>query len=147
MEDPDSIQSMSDTTSLLPAVVTSELSHSISPIIRGSSERPQRPAIRRIRNTSIRLSHTEPTSLIVRNRDTISTGKSFSEALILASTNPQYDKRLFIDLPVQYMKTTSSEQVVYINSCFVFGFFLKSPTDKSLSEALILASNFHELNL
>ena len=37
------------------------------------------------------------------------TGKSFSEALILASTNPQYDKRLFIDLPVQYMKTTSSE--------------------------------------
>ena len=24
------------------------------------------------------------------------TGKSFSEALIIASTNPQYDKRLFI---------------------------------------------------
>ena len=45
------------------------------------------------------------------------TGKSFSEALILASTNPQYDKRLFIDLQVQYMKTTSSEHVVYIN-CF-----------------------------
>ena len=43
------------------------------------------------------------------------TGKSFSEALILASTNPKYDKRLFIDLPVQYMKTTSSEHVVYIN--------------------------------
>ena len=30
-----------------------------------------------------------------------STGKSFSEGLILASVNPQYDKRLFIDLPVQ----------------------------------------------
>ena len=45
------------------------------------------------------------------------TGKSFSKALILASTNPQSDKRLFIDLPVQYMKTTSSEYVVYIN-CF-----------------------------
>ena len=28
------------------------------------------------------------------------TGKSFSEALILATTNPQYDKLLFIDLPV-----------------------------------------------
>ena len=42
------------------------------------------------------------------------TGKSFSEALILASINLQYDKRLFIDLPVQYMKTTSSEHVVYI---------------------------------
>ena len=35
------------------------------------------------------------------------TGKSLSEALILGSTNPQYDKRLFIDLPIQYMKTTS----------------------------------------
>ena len=40
------------------------------------------------------------------------TGKSLLEALILTSTNPQYDKRLFIDLPVQYMKTTSSEHVV-----------------------------------
>ena len=45
------------------------------------------------------------------------TGKSFSEALILASTNPQFEKRLFMDLPVQYIKTTSSEHVVYIN-CF-----------------------------
>ena len=43
------------------------------------------------------------------------TGRSFSEALILASTNQQYDKRLFIDLPVQYMQTTRSEHVVYIN--------------------------------
>ena len=45
------------------------------------------------------------------------TGKSFSDALITASTNPQYGKRLFIDLPVQYMKTTSSKHVLYIN-CF-----------------------------
>ena len=37
------------------------------------------------------------------------TGKSFSEALILASTNPQYDNRLFIELPVQYMKIPRSE--------------------------------------
>ena len=37
------------------------------------------------------------------------TGKSRSEALILGSTNPQYYKRLFIDLPPQYMKTTSSK--------------------------------------
>ena len=37
------------------------------------------------------------------------TGKSLSEAFILTSTNPKYDKRLFIDLPIQYMKTTSSE--------------------------------------
>ena len=44
-----------------------------------------------------------------RHMITAHTGKSFSESLILASTNPQYDKRLFIDLPVQYMKTTSSD--------------------------------------
>ena len=49
--------------------------------------------------------------------NSVHTGKSLLEALTLASTNPQYDKRLFIDLPVQYMKTTSSELVVYIN-CF-----------------------------
>ena len=41
------------------------------------------------------------------------TGNSFSEALILASTNPQYDKRLFIKLWDQYMKIPSSEHVVY----------------------------------
>ena len=40
------------------------------------------------------------------------TGKSFSEALIFASTNPQYDKRLFIELQVQYMKIPSSEHGV-----------------------------------
>ena len=32
-----------------------------------------------------------------------------SEALVFASTNPQYDNRLFIELPVPYMKTPSSE--------------------------------------
>ena len=37
------------------------------------------------------------------------TGKSLSEALIFASTNPQYDDRLFIELQVQYMKISSSE--------------------------------------
>ena len=42
------------------------------------------------------------------------TVKSLSEALVLESTNPQYDKRLFIDLPVLYMKRTRSEHVVYI---------------------------------
>ena len=42
-------------------------------------------------------------------------GKSLSEALIFALTNPQYDDRLFIELPVEYMKIPSSEHVVYIN--------------------------------
>ena len=37
------------------------------------------------------------------------TGKSLSEALFFASTNPQYDDWLFIELQVQYMKITSSE--------------------------------------
>ena len=37
------------------------------------------------------------------------TGKSLSEARICASTNPQYDDRLFIELQVQYMKIPSSE--------------------------------------
>ena len=36
------------------------------------------------------------------------TDKSLSEALIFASTNPQYDDRLFIQLQVQYMKIPSS---------------------------------------
>ena len=40
------------------------------------------------------------------------TGKSLSEALILASTNPRYDDRLFIELQVQYKKATSLEHVV-----------------------------------
>ena len=48
----------------------------------------------------------------------IDTGKSLSEALILASTNPQYDDRLFIDLQV-YMKMASSDHVVY-TICFLF---------------------------
>ena len=43
------------------------------------------------------------------------TGKSFSEALTFALTNQQYDDRLFIELPVKYMKIPSSEHVVYIN--------------------------------
>ena len=30
------------------------------------------------------------------------TGKSYSEALILALVNPQYDKRFFIELPEEY---------------------------------------------
>ena len=37
------------------------------------------------------------------------TGKSLSEALIFASTNPQYDNRLFIALQVEYMKIPSSK--------------------------------------
>ena len=38
------------------------------------------------------------------------TGKSLSEAFIFASTNPQYDEILFVELPLQYMKIPRSEQ-------------------------------------
>ena len=36
------------------------------------------------------------------------TGKYLSEVLILASTNRQYDDKLYIELRVQFMKITSS---------------------------------------
>ena len=49
------------------------------------------------------------------------TGKSLSEALIFASTNPQYDYRLFIELQVQDMKIPSSNLV---RTCCVQKLFL-----------------------
>ena len=39
-------------------------------------------------------------------------GKSLSEALILAATNPQYDKRLFIELRVQYMEKLQAKNML-----------------------------------
>ena len=50
------------------------------------------------------------------------TDKSLSEALIFASTKPQYDDRLFIEFQAQYMKIkfqaqTWREHFVYRN-CF-----------------------------
>ena len=54
------------------------------------------------------------------------TGKSLSEAIILEPPNPQYDKRLLIDLPVQYMKTPPSEHVVYTNWFFVYVLTLRT---------------------
>ena len=72
----------------------------------------------------------------------ICTGKSLSEALILASTNPQYDKILFIELRVQYKKITSSEHVVYIN-CFE----LSIQKQKTICvHNMFLACSFHVLN-
>ena len=53
------------------------------------------------------------------------TGKSMSQALILAFTNPQYDDRLFIELQVQYMKTASSVLTCCVHNlffCFVLTF-------------------------
>ena len=46
------------------------------------------------------------------------TGKYFSEALIVASTNPQYVKRLFIDLPDQVHENYE------LRTCCVHDFFI-----------------------
>ena len=61
------------------------------------------------------------------------TGKSFSEPRILASTNPQYDKRLFIEFTSSvhenYKLRTSGEHVVYTSFfVFVFVFVLRFRT-------------------
>ena len=53
-----------------------------------------------------------------------STGNSLSEALFLASTNPQYDNRLFIDLPVQYKKIPRAEHVKNVSrTCYLHKLF------------------------
>ena len=49
-----------------------------------------------------------PTYIFIVLQIYLCTGKSLSEALIFASTNSQYDDRLFIELQVQYMKIPSS---------------------------------------
>ena len=43
--------------------------------------------------------HIYATMSRIKHIDEIVTGKSFSEVLIVASTNPQYDKRLFMEIP------------------------------------------------
>ena len=45
----------------------------------------------------------------MQSKSKYSTGKSLSEALTFASTNPKYDDRLFIQLQVQRMKIPGSE--------------------------------------
>ena len=44
------------------------------------------------------------TVVVFRMDSTFIFESAFSEVLILASANPQYDKRLSIDLPLQYIK-------------------------------------------
>ena len=44
------------------------------------------------------------------------TGKSFSEALTLASVNPQYDKRFFIEFPKKYKFRTCCVQILFFLS-------------------------------
>ena len=61
--------------------------------------------------------------------------KSLLEALILASTNPRYDKRLFIELTVQHIKTTSPVNGNSMNTLMSYCGLIdakKRPTDKDL---------------
>ena len=80
-----------------------------------------------------------------------STGKSLSEALILVSTNPQYDDRLFIELRVQYMKIASSEHVeAMLRTCCVqfFCFCFDIQNNLCTQHVLLMfwACSFHVLN-
>ena len=84
-----------------------------------------------------------------------STGKSLSEALISASTNLQYDDRLFIELQVQYMKIPSSnlgrtccvqKMFLTFRTIFVHNMFSPCPakrrdSDKDLPVLTIYTSN------
>ena len=45
------------------------------------------------------------------------TGKSLSEALIFASTNPPYDDKLFIELQVQHVKSAEHGQNMHRTCC------------------------------
>ena len=68
----------------------------------------------------------------------ILTGKSLSEALIFASTNPQYDDRFFIELRVQYMK---------IATCCLQKLFFVLIFRAIYVHNVFWACKFHELNL
>ena len=53
------------------------------------------------------------------------TGKSLSEALIFASTNKQYDNKLFI-VHENCKLRIPAEHVVYTNCCFLFCFDIQN---------------------
>ena len=76
-------------------LVRPNLGFQISPLTRISSETPE--------------SFGTESDKANRPRRALSTGKSLSEVLIFALTNPHYEDRLFIELQLQYMKIPSSE--------------------------------------
>ena len=64
----------------------------------------------------------------------------------LRSTNPKYDKRLFIDFPLQYMKTTRSEHVVYTNCQTVLLFLFWHSEQFMCLHNMFWAFSSHVLN-
>ena len=87
------------------------------------------------------------------------TGKSFSEALIFASTNPQYDDRLFIELQLQYMKILSSNlrrtgfvhklfltfRTIFVHNMFSPCSAKRRASDKDLPVRQIYGGNFAKI--
>ena len=69
------------------------------------------------------------------------TGKSFSEALILASTIPKYDKRLFIELQVQYLLENCKLRTYCIHELFWMS--KQKPICVHIVDNIFWACNFH----
>ena len=75
------------------------------------------------------------------------TGRSLSEAIIFASTNPQYDDRMLIELRVQYMKIQSSEHVKnMLCTQSVFCFYIQDNLCTQHVLDMFWAWNFYVLN-
>ena len=65
------------------------------------------------------------TFFVVYQKFVLCTGKSLSEALISASTNPQYDDKFFI-VHENCKIRIPAEHVVYTNCCFLFCFAFRT---------------------
>ena len=91
-----------------------------------------------VRSPSFMAKHYEITEFISL---AICTGKSFSEALILASTNPQYDKRLFIELQV-HVSTWKLHAQNALRTCCVHKLFWMSKQKNNVCTQHVLSLKF-----
>ena len=77
-----------------------------------------------------------------------STGKFLSEALIFASTNPQYEDRLLTELQVQYMKIPSSNlgrTCCVQNTIFVHNLFSPCSAKRRASDKDLPVIGIHSI--
>ena len=72
----------------------------------------------------------------------IGTGKSFSEALILESVNPQYDKRFFIDL-----RKIQVHNMLWTNIVLLFSFWHSKQYLYTTCCELVFFGEFNEQSL
>ena len=70
-------------------------------------------------------------------------GKSFSEALILASVNPQYDKRLFIEFP----RKRQVQNILCAKTVFLFLFWHSKQYLYTTCSELVFFGEFNEQSL